>query len=306
MPSKYLLGRDAADYGVPGATDDQIVTASLLIDGYLRREEGLVWLPDGNGNPCCMEALSAEREAIAGADIAPGSNVVVPLTQNIQLLDGTRPGGVMAVLDRDDNTKREVCEILACSDSTMTLASVQFAHSSGVKLQIGLVLTEERPMASKRSVTRVSRYPLQRLLSGCGRYSYGRRSDQIAGIWNDVNLLATLQSFGGPPQWMRFDVTQCSCSQETGEVWVPAGLYLSYYSEVRLAYIAGYSRSSLPAKIKQATANVIKTYTAIPELVGLNLKSYQAGGTKIERFKDTLFSPETASLLSRWDSKLFF
>jgi hypothetical protein len=35
MPSAYLAGSDLATYGVPNATAQQILNASLLIDAYL-------------------------------------------------------------------------------------------------------------------------------------------------------------------------------------------------------------------------------------------------------------------------------
>lgn len=55
----YLQGSDLAAFGVPNATASQIQQASLLIDGYLERPEGLIYTVDANGNPLAMENTGA-------------------------------------------------------------------------------------------------------------------------------------------------------------------------------------------------------------------------------------------------------
>jgi len=304
MPSAYLVGADLASYGVPTATSDQIQAASTQIDSQLKRPEGLVWMPDAAGNPCYMVAKTAERTFVSSAPISPGTNVVVPLSQNIAI--AAQPGEVV-ILDRANTAAVEACVVTAIGASTITLASVAYAHSSGVTMETGLTLREERFLPSKRPVTRLSRFPLARILSGMGKYSYGRRSDQVAGAYNDMNfLLASVNAFGGPPAWVAFDVTQCSVSIETGEVVVPAGALLAYYSDVRLQYVAGYAAASIPPAIKQACANVITAMQTNPDLIAGGVKSVQAGGSRIERFADTIFNADTMSLLAPYIATLNF
>lgn len=306
MPSQYLVGSDAASYGVPNATPEQIQAASLLIDGHLKRGEGLVWESDAAGNPCFMPNKSPEREFKSQGAFSPGANVVVPLTTPVELMDGGAPSGIVVILDRENKSKREACIISASAPGSVTLQSVSYSHDANCTMEMGLTCVEERNLPKARSIVQVTRFPLVRLLSAVGRYSYGRRSDQAAGFYNDLTLVQTLSVFGGAPSWLSIDVKQCSSSPETGQIWIPTGIYMANYSEVRLHYIAGYSLGNVPSNVKQACANIIKTIASVPELAGLNLKSYQAGGTKIERFKDQLFSPETETLLSQYAAKLFF
>ena len=81
MPSSYLTSADYPNYGLPASTTAaQVTTASTLIDLYLKRPEGLVWLPDGSGAPGWMAALSPTQSFTATGPIAPGNNVPVTLS----------------------------------------------------------------------------------------------------------------------------------------------------------------------------------------------------------------------------------
>jgi hypothetical protein len=79
-------------------------------------------------------------------------------------------------------------------------------------------------MPNKRSVARVAKWPIINVVSLLGRYAYGRRSDQVGGLYQEMNLLASVQTFGGPPQWIPINVTQSSWSDQNGDIWVPAGM----------------------------------------------------------------------------------
>jgi hypothetical protein len=281
--SSYLnLPADAASFGLPAqVTAAQVRQASDYADSYLRRPEGLVWLPDYSGAPGWMANLTPRLTLIAGSAIAPGQNVVVPVTPSFNTADSV---GEVLVLDRT-GPNPEMVVISGAAPGQITLASVANAHASGVTLEMGLVILEERQMPNKRSVTRVSRPNFVRLLAGQGRYGYGRRSDQMAGTYNEVNLLATLATFGGPPQWVPFDITQASVSVMTGEVWVPAGMLLAYYTDVRVRYVAGFAASTIPEAIKQATANIaLNLATLPPELSSGLIRRVKAGDTEIDRF----------------------
>lgn len=55
----YLQNTDLAAFDVPNATSGQIQQASLLIDAYLQRPEGMIYTVDGSGNPLAMENTGA-------------------------------------------------------------------------------------------------------------------------------------------------------------------------------------------------------------------------------------------------------
>jgi len=299
--SLYLIGADPTVYGVPNATPAQIQQASALVDAYLERPEGVAYANDYAGAPCYMLGLSPQLTFTLSGSISPGSAVVATLTGPVSpsLL------GEVLIAERATRANTEALVVQAVNGSQVTFQSVGHAHASGVTLESGLVLLEERPMPSKRNVTRVSKFPLVKLLAGQGRYAYGRRSDQVAGLYNDTNLLAALQTFGGPPAWNPFDATLADISVVTGEVWVPAGLMLAYYSDVRLRYVAGYPAASIPTPIKQATANLCMALADYSDIGG-NIKKIQAGGTSIERFANTIIDADTQAMLDQFKAKLLF
>ena len=304
--SVYLSGGDLSVYGVPTATAAQIKQASDIIDTYLARPEGLVWGPDAQGNPAYMVAPVASATFITTGPLSPGKLVTVGVSGPLRGIDML---GQVLLLDRGNAGSIEACAVNSYDPIGMTvqLTQVNYPHASGITAEAGLTLFEEREMPAKRSVTRVTKSPLVALLSGTGQYAYGRRSSQVAGMYNDVNLIAALQTFGGPPKWIPFSVdpTQgASISPGNNEIWVPAGLLLAYYTNVRLWYIAGYSAASLPSPIKQACAAIVQQMIEFPE-VSASFKKVQAGGTAIERWQDSVLSTDTKGLLESFRAKVF-
>jgi len=298
MPSQYILPNEYSMYGLPTSTDlSQVYQASLLIDAYLRRPEGLVWEPDYTGQmPCYMAGLSPTATYNSTAAISPGSSVVISVPSYITA-SADMIGEVM-ILDRAASGLVEACVITEMAAGQITVASVANAHSASCTLEFGLTIFEEKSVSQKRSIARTSRPPV-RLLSGMGRYGYGRRTDQEMGMFVEVNLLAAIQAFGGPPMWVPFNISQASVSLTTREVWVPAGILLAYFSEVRLRYVSGYPQKSIPPIIKQAAAQLVENFQQNPELVG-QLKSIGAGSTKIERFAPSQLDLDTVSMLNTY------
>lgn len=113
---------------------------------------------------------------------------------------------------------------------------------------------------------------------------------------NHFNLLAAVTQFGGPPTWEKFDITKAGLDMSTGQVWVPAGVLLAYYTNVRLQYIAGWTYVTLPSSIKQACANIINTMLNFPEVTG-NIKMAKAGDSQVQRFADSVLDSDTKRLL---------
>lgn len=307
MPSIYLQPGDYAAWGVPEANSSQVQRASTLVDAYLERPEGLIYATDAAGAPAYMAALapaSALGAWTIGGAISPGRNVVVPFqAATLGLPDLI---GEVLVLDRDDADRCEAVAITGMDQQagTVTLDRVAFPHSSGTTAETGLCIVEERSMPSKRSVTRASRSPIARLIAGVGRCSYGRRSDQVAGAFADVNLLSMGAAFG-PPAWLPFDVTQASISVATNEIWVPASIMAAYYSEVRIRYVAGFPAGAVPNVVKKATADIVGKFANFSDADPM-FKIVQAGGTRLERWTESNLDTDTKALLEPFRLKLLF
>lgn len=302
MGSIYIQPGEYATYGLPTSTTAaQVQQASTYVDGWLKRPEGLVWMPDGAGNPCYMAALVASDSWTFSQAISPGASVTVavPLGRivSMDLI------GQVVILDRANSNITEAVTItgvnLSQATKTVVLSNVSYAHAPGAIGEFGLTIFEERSLPAKRSMIRLSRPGANRLIGGVGRYGYGRRSDQIQGMYNEINLLATLQTFGGPPQWIAFDVTQASISPSTSELWVPAGILLAYYTDVRVWYTAGFPAAGLPSIIKQAVAALTMFIINAPaEMLTGGIRRLKAGDTEMDRFSADLFSAPQFSLMA--------
>lgn len=306
MASVYISPDEYAAYGLPASTPVAAVQgASALIDAFLKRPEGMVWTPDANGAPCYMAARTPSFSLILSSGISAGANVVASvsgmvtpdLVGEVLILDRAVSGRVEAVVVTTVNTTP--------GQTSITLASVQFPHSSGAIADAGMVIFEERNLPANRAVGRISRPQFVRMIATQGRYAYGRRSQQIAGAFANPSLLTSVQAFGGPPPWYPVDVSHVSVSPTTGEVWVPPGAINAVFSDVRLRYVAGYSAANLPGAIKAATSTAVQSAQNFPELVG-NLKSLQAGGSKIERFADTLLDAGTQATLQSFAARVWY
>lgn len=305
MPSTYLQSGDLATYGVASATSDEILRASAIVDSYLGLPEGLVWSPDAQGLPCYMAALTPSFAGSLPAALIAGQPATIAWPQASFGAYGMI--GTVLIVDRATSSLTEALVVTGVNTNagTITVTAPVKSHAQGAPLEAGLVISEERAMDAKRSTTRTSRFPVARLIGAAGRYAYSRRSDQVAGLYNDYNLIAVLQTFGGPPMWQSIDVRQADLRPDTGEAWLPAGMLLAYYSDVRMSYVAGYPQASLPAAIKQATANII-TNAASADYAPPNFKVAQAGGSKFERFSDSQLDTDTKNLLEPYRKKLFF
>lgn len=295
MPaSAYLNGAsDLTTYGLAASTSTAKVNeASTLIDAHLKRPEGLVWTPDTAGNPCCMATPDPQLTFTLGAPISPGQNVTVQIAGPLSVLE---PGEVL-VIDRSDKTKIEALKVISNTNGLVIFENVINAHASGAVLASGLLITEQRYMPKNRPIIMAGRTPLIRILSGMGRYAYPRRGDAFGSNTDDFNLLATFSQFGGPPQWEIFNTTQnTGIDPRTGQVWIPSGIMLAYYTEVKLRYVAGFPVSAIPQPIKLATARVIKSLANDPGIGAA--KSYRAGDTAIEKFAASILDDDTKDML---------
>jgi hypothetical protein len=306
MPSAYLALAEIAAFGVPNATSAQIVSASAIVDAYLRRPEGLQWLPDYSGAPCYMAGLPPTFTLKATGAVTAGVNVSVPVTVPGGMLSTFGSVGDVVIFDRASSTAVEACVISSVAPGAIVLANVAQSHASGASLDFGLVIREQRSMPAKRTVTRLANWPIARLISGLGTYRTGRRSQQNAGEYIDQGMLSILQAFGGAsPQWYPFDPATADVNPATGEIWIPSnGVYMSLFSDVRLYYVAGFSQGAIPTAVKNATAAAILGGMNSANLAG-GLKMAKAGDTALERFANSVIDADIRAQLDMYRPRLF-
>lgn len=299
MASTYLQSADYAAYGVPGATSAQVSAASVLIDAYLRRPEGLIWTADSGGNPAWMSALLPTLTLNAAASFGAGQSVAIPVTGPVIALSV----GDVLIADRANPETSEAVVVASIAGNSITLQSVVNSHANGCTLDLGMALKQHKFMPDGRPVTTLAYTPIVRLLSGQGRYGYGRRGDAARYMVDEFNLLASLSHFGGPPVWEFFPLTNTGVDAQTGQIWVPAGVMLAYYSEVNIWYVAGFAYANLPDQIKFACGQLI---TAQNNAIHAgNIKSYKAGNTQIEMFASSLLSDDAKAMLNPFRAKLY-
>lgn len=314
MPAIYLSAADLNTYGVATATAPQILAASTLVDAYLKRPEGLQWMPDYQGLPCYMAGLSPSITLTLAQSISPGTNVTVPIAAGAGNLSTFGTVGEVAILDRGSAQQGkpgvvEACVISSVTSGSITFNSVANAHASGATMEFGLVISEQKTLPANRSIVRVASWPIVRLVSGTGSYRYGRRSQQQAGMFAEGNILQFMQTFGGPPAWTQWGVTTpgtaaADFSPLTNEIWIPVGIYLDSYSDVRIWYVAGFSQANIPAIIKQATASIILSGMALGDLVG-GVKMARAGDTALTRFENTIIDDDMRARLAPYRARVY-
>lgn len=305
MPSQYLKLEEAAVYGLNTVSSGQITQASALIDAYLKRPEGLVWVPDSTGQPCYMAGATPTLSFTLAQPIAPGLNVPVSLTGPTSLVQV----GDVLVFDTGTPNLVECCVVNTTTGPSgaiaITLQSVMNAHAQDAEVDAGLLIEEQRSMPADRPITRVSKTPIIRLVSGIGRYGYGRRGDGANYDMEEFNLLAALSKFGGPPVWEIFQAAPSySWDPNTGQVWVPAGIMLAYYSDVKLRYLAGFAQANIPGVVKSACVMIIQALASQQGISG-NIKSFKAGDTSLTRFAATLLDDDTRSSLRPYVARTF-
>lgn len=111
-------------------------------------------------------------------------------------------------------------------------------------------------------VTNVPGSTVSPIIGASGRYGYPRRSDAATSPDPNygMNMLQVASFFGGPPGFVTIDATKIDFDVSTGEMWIPAGLYMSSYTEIVIAYNSGYDPLNMPRPIKQATVMLIRNF----------------------------------------------
>ena len=145
MPSSYLTSGDYSTYAVPvGTTAGQVTAASLLIDLYLKRPDGLVWTPDATGSPGWMAAATPSITiTYSGAIVPNAGNTTILATGPVM---GIMVGDVL-ILDRANSAIAEPVFVqsivLVGQTATMQIGPVLFSHPGPVTLDGGMVIKQD-------------------------------------------------------------------------------------------------------------------------------------------------------------------
>jgi hypothetical protein len=99
--------------------------------------------------------------------------------------------------------------------------------------------------------------------------------------------------FGGPPAWVELDPNNVDFNTETGEVWLPASLFGSSYTEVELTYTAGYAQ--VPEAVKLACAQIIRNIESHP---AANVRTALLDRLQLEYFAGSLLDDDVRRLLA--------
>ena len=170
MPApSYIAPPEYECYGVSDASASQIFAASRRVDAHLGRPEGLLYSADANGLPAYMTGRTPSASYTLTTGLSAGSSKTVALPN--AAFNGATVGEVV-ILDRTNPSACEACVVTAATGNSITLANVQFSHSSGATLEFGLTLAEDRtlyagayrlrprPFARRKSLVR--RRPVRR------------------------------------------------------------------------------------------------------------------------------------------------
>ncbi len=296
MSSSYLASGEYATYGAPAATTAaQVTQASVLIDAYLRRPEGLVWGADSASNPCFMQAMVPFGTFAIAGGLAPGVNVAATVSGPLATI---QPGSVI-IAEKATPANLEALVVSSITGNQIVFEAVTKNHAAEATYNSGLTIFETRQLPSNRPLALLSKNPIVRIVSIRGRCGYRRRG--AGSMPDDNNLLSAVSMFGGAPVWEAVNVANVDINQETGQIWVPSGMLMANYTEVRVSYIAGFPTTGVPDAIKLATANIIDAQAKTP--LNGNIKLMKAGDTQMERFIDSVLDSSVRQMLSTYRAR---
>lgn len=265
---RFILKEELLKFGLP--TPDQqpdivnlVERASTLIDEYCSRT-------DVNGNGSLVYTTYTER-------------ILIPVGRNIFRLS-FRP--LTAV-------SQGTVAALAASGSATDSDGNPMDNYFYTGVLPNQIFNSTAPQAGGLVPTTT----LSPIISASGRYGYARRGQQQ--VYPDLNYAANVLQiasfFGGPPAWTAIDVGMIDYDPRTAELWVPAGLYLSQYSEVVCSYNSGFDPLNMPRNAKHACAALVRNLLSRGG-GATGLKGFSAGRVQAQ-FTDDLFDPTIAAQL---------
>lgn len=139
--------------------------------------------------------------------------------------------------------------------------------------------------------------PLLEVVSAEGRYGYPRRGAAWTQQFPATTIAQLSTFFGGPPIWEDIDVSLAVINGPTGEIWIPAGIYMVHYTEIHLVYRAGYN--AVPDEIKQACA-LLATALDNQEV---GVKTFKAGDRSMSAWSSSAITSDVRALLAPFVAK---
>lgn len=262
---RFVLASELRQYGLPDQTKQADIlslvdAASTLIDEYCGRT-------DGNGQGSLVYTTYAERILFQ----ASGRNIVRVSFKPMVAIDATTYNTLVASAN-----------------------SVPTNPAGNPDLGLNYFWT-----GCLQNLVTQPDGSLSSIIAASGRYGYGRRNSYA--IYPDLNYgmnpLQVASFFGGPPTWTLIDAGAIDWDKQTqsGEIWVPAGLYLSQYTEMIVVYNAGYHPLMLPRAIKQSCAALVRNFLARGGGT-TGIKGIQAAGSINVQFTDALID----DTIARW------
>lgn len=154
--------------------------------------------------------------------------------------------------------------------------------------------------ANTVAVTNVPGSTLTPFLGASGRYGGSVRGPNNM-VWPDpnygVNIITLAAFFGGPPIWTPIDISMIDFDPQTGEIWIPSGIWLGRYSEIVVIYNSGFDPLNMPRAIKQATAMLIRNFLSRGGGT-TGLRSITTSGTANISFMPELIDEHIQNVLS--------
>jgi hypothetical protein len=186
-------------------------------------------------------------------------------------------------------------------DATTALALVGSASSlidaHCRRPALGITQYEERiRMMPDRNTVRLTYLPLAAIapattpvVSVRGRYTIPRRSELSA---EDVRTSAAL-AFGLPGSWTNLDPAGIDVDVTTGELTLPTNLMGMWFSEIDVAYTAGFA--VIPDAVKYACAQIARNAEATP---AVNVKAGMVDRMRMDYFAPDLLDASVRTLLA--------
>ena len=174
-------------------------------------------------------------------------------------------------------------------------SSVIDAHCR--RATLGLAQYEERLRTSEgRNRVRVTYCPMvavapatTSIVTARGRYAMPRRGEwPIDELSVDIAMM-----FGLPGTWVDLDPASLDVYEDAGEVTLPLNPVGLGFSELDVAYTAGWE--TIPDRVKVACAQIVRNLQATP---ALNVRSGAVDRIHLQYFADTLVDDTVKSLLA--------
>jgi hypothetical protein len=276
---RFILPEETVLYGLPDASRTPAILS--LIDGASALIDVHTGRVDGYGNGSLVYSTYLERLLMQ----ARGRNVVRLSFKPLAVVDASTINDLQASAN-------------SIPTNIQTSKKLQSGASSNPLLFTNYWWTGCKP--NLVGTTNVPGSTMSPLIGCSGRYGATiRRSDYMVApdLNYGVNPLQFASFFGGPSFWTSIAIDLTDFDPTTGEIWVPAGLYLSQYTEIVCEYNAGFHPLYIPRPIKQACAMLVRNLLSRGGGV-TGLRSLTATGTANVSFTPDLIDTTIEGILS--------